>query len=198
MSDYFKMRPESCATFIHMKHALTLMALWSLPMLACAQSGPPDSVPRQIEAMKACSFLVGDWRGEGWMAFGPGDRRTFHQTEHVTAKLNGLLLQIDGLGKNDAGETIHAALAILSYDADASRYRFKSYEHMGRSADAAAECHDGTVTWILPAGPRTIRYTIALNSKGQWHEIGEMTADGTTYQKFFEMTLDRVAATPSS
>lgn len=176
-----------------MKHTLALLALMSVPAFAPAQSGPPpDTVPGQIRAMQACSFLVGQWRGEGWMMFGPGDRRAFHQTEDVTSKLNGLLLQIEGLGKNDAGETVHAALAVLSFDPGERRYRFKSYEHMGRSVDAAAECRDGTITWILPAGPRSIRYTIVLNQKGQWYEIGEATTDGKTYQKFFEMTLDRV------
>lgn len=199
MSDSFKMFGASSATFSRMKHSLALLALLSVPAFAAAQGGPPpDTVPSQIQAMKACAFLVGQWRGEGWMAFGPGDRRTFQQTEDVTSKLNGLLLQIEGLGKNDAGGTVHAALAILSFDPDGKRYHFKSYEHMGRSVDAAAECRNGTVTWILPAGPRTMRYTIALNQKGQWYEIGEATMDGKTYQKFFEMTLDRVAAKPSS
>jgi hypothetical protein len=182
-----------------MKYTLPLVALLSAPAFAAAQSAPPPStVPMQIEAMKACSFLVGQWEGQGWMAFGPGDRRTFHQTEHVTSKLDGLLLQVEGLGKDDAGRTVHAALAILSYDPNEKRHRFKSYEHMGRSVDAAAECRDGKIAWILPAGPRTIRYTITLDEKGQWYEIGEATTDGKTYQKFFEMTLDRVATKPSS
>lgn len=199
MSDSFKMSRGSSATFSRMKHSVALIALWSVPALAAAQSGPPpDTVAAQIEAMKACSFLVGQWQGEGWMAFGPGDRRTFHQAEDVTSKLNGLLLQIEGLGKNDAGGIVHDALAILSYDPDGKRYHFKSYEHMGRSVDAAAECRNGTITWILPTGPRTMRYTIALNQKGQWYEIGEATTDGKTYQKFFEMTLDRITSKPSS
>jgi hypothetical protein len=193
VSDSFKTDGGFSAIFLRMKHTLALMALMSVPVFAAAQSGPPPStVPAQIEAMKACSFLAGQWQGEGWMAFGPGERRSFHQTEDVTFKLNGLLLQIEGLGKNDAGATAHAALAILSYDPDEKRYRFKSYEHMGHTVDAAAECRDGTMTWILPAGPRTIRYTINLNQKGQWYEIGEATTDGKSYQKFFEMTLDRI------
>jgi hypothetical protein len=36
-----------------------------------------------------------------------------------------------------------------------------------------------------------IRYTIRLDDKGRWFEIGERSTDGATWTKFFEMTLAR-------
>jgi hypothetical protein len=36
-----------------------------------------------------------------------------------------------------------------------------------------------------------MRYTIKHNEKDEWFEVGEMTQDGQTWRKFFEMTLER-------
>lgn len=63
---------------------------------------------------------------------------------------------------------------------------------MGHYVDSVAECRDGVMTWSLPARPSAvIRYTISLNPKGQWHEIGTMTGQGQAGQQMFEMTLDK-------
>jgi hypothetical protein len=49
-----------------------------------------------------------------------------------------------------------------------------------------------TLEWGLQISERgRIRYTIELNEKGQWFEVGEMTQDGQKWNKFFEMTLQR-------
>jgi hypothetical protein len=37
-----------------------------------------------------------------------------------------------------------------------------------------------------------MRFTVRLNEKGQWFEVGEFSRDGKAWQKFFEMTLERV------
>jgi hypothetical protein len=36
------------------------------------------------------------------------------------------------------------------------------------------------------------RFTIRLTEKDQWQEIDEFSQDGKTWDKFFEMTLQRV------
>ena len=53
--------------------------------------------------MKKLDFLVGEWKGEGWMEFVPGQRRTFRGTEVVQSKLGGLLVTIEGLFRGQAG-----------------------------------------------------------------------------------------------
>lgn len=40
-------------------------------------------------------------------------------------------------------------------------------------------------------GPATVRFTVCLNEKGQWHETGEVVMPGQPPRQFFEMTLDR-------
>jgi len=158
--------------------------------IAFAQQ-PPSMVPEQTEAMKQCAFLEGEWKGAGWMMMGPNDRRTFTQTENVVSKLNGLVLQIDGLGKNPDGKVVHEALATIAFDERTKSYHFRSYEALGHYLDTDTSCSNNTLVWTLPAGPRKMRYTIKLNDKKQWFEIGEFSTDGTNWQKFFEMTLDK-------
>ena len=45
------------------------------------QQQTPPAVQAQLEAMKKLSWMLGEWRGEGWIEFGPGNRRTFKQSE---------------------------------------------------------------------------------------------------------------------
>ena len=37
-----------------------------------------------------------------------------------------------------------------------------------------------------------MRFTLHLNDKNQWVEIGEFSRDGNQWMKFMEMTLDKV------
>jgi hypothetical protein len=37
-----------------------------------------------------------------------------------------------------------------------------------------------------------VRFTIKLDEKGRWFEVGEVSQDGKERRKFFEMTLERV------
>ncbi|MGO9012467.1 MAG: hypothetical protein ACLQPN_20420 [Bryobacteraceae bacterium] len=156
----------------------------------------PSTAPEQIGAMKSCSFLAGQWAGEGWMSFGPGKPSTFHETESVAPKLDGLVLEIQGLGTGDAGKVVHSALAILSFDGQTKQYHFRAYDGTGHFVDADASCKDGAIIWTLPMGPRQMRYTIRLNQKGQWFEVGEMSGDSQKWQKFFEMTLSKSEGRP--
>src|SRR5689334_7775562 len=81
--------------------------------------------------MAKLAFLVGEWDGEGWVALGPGPRKTFAIHESVQRKLDGLVLLLEGLGRSpgaDGTERItHHALATLAYDARAHGYRLSAY-----------------------------------------------------------------------
>jgi hypothetical protein len=158
----------------------------------------PKVVAVQREAMKKLDFFVGQWRGESWIEFTPGQRRQSQGTETVQSKLGGLLLTMDGIHERKAGQrgdgtVSHNAFAVISYDEKAQRYRFHAHTAMGSYAEADASVVDGSLVWSMHV-PRLgqVRYTIKLNDKGQWFEIGETSPDGKTWQKFFEMTLDRV------
>jgi len=161
--------------------------------------GQEGRVPaEQQEAMKKLQFLVGRWQGESWMEFAPGQRRTSRGTETVQSHLGGLLLTIEGIHRRPSengreGAVVHNAFAVVTYDDKAKRYRFQAYTGAGQHTDAEAKVGDGRLEWGLRIpGFGDVRYTITLNDKGQWSEIGEVSKDGKEWRQFFAMTLDRV------
>src|SRR5262245_62100286 len=92
---------------------LALVAAFIVSALACAFAAEQvTSQDIQRREMKKLDWFIGHWKGTGWIQMGPQGRREFTQTETVEAKLDGLVLVIEGLGKAKAdGSTVHTALA---------------------------------------------------------------------------------------
>ena len=170
-----------------------LVTLIPLICFAPAVLGAQGPTGQQTE-MKKLDWLVGDWKGTGWIEMGPGGRKEFSQTEKIQRKLDGLVLVIEGEGKaKEGGATVHSALAFVSYDERAKTFRWRAFTAEGRQTDTEAKVDTHRLEWgvPLPQG-RRMRYIIERTEKGDWFEIGEMTQDGQKWRKFFEMTLHRV------
>lgn len=165
--------------------ALAFLLLGALPTSA---ADSPDKAAHQT-AMQKLSFLTGEWEGGGTMAMGPGPRLAFTQSERIQFKHDGTLLVIEGQGKApQTGAVVHDALAVVTFDPAAGKYKFRSFAAVGRFADTEATVEGNRMVWWLNAGPQKIRYTIDVDN-GVWREIGERSPDGTTWVGFFEMTL---------
>jgi hypothetical protein len=154
----------------------------------------PPTPTAQIEAMKELDFLVGRWQGGGWMEFVPGQRHEFQGTETVQKKLGGVGLLIEGLhttvpAADRPAVPVHEALAVVTFDEQARSYRFDSHVANGRHALAEMTVQDGVAIWTMKNPMGQMRYTIRLDDQGRWFEIGEMSRDGQSWRKFFEMTL---------
>ncbi|HEX8266314.1 MAG TPA: hypothetical protein VF596_12990 [Pyrinomonadaceae bacterium] len=177
-------------------HVLFLLMLLLTSSIYCQATASATSAAPE---MKKMDFLVGQWQGEGWMMFGPSDRRTFRQTETVQSKVAGTVLVIEGLGKGkiaNKGEevTIHSAFAVISFDKDANVYRWRAFKADGTSFDVVPQVMENSIVWgFKDVRAGDIRFTIKLNEKGQWVEIGEISRDSKTWNKFFEMILNRVS-----
>jgi hypothetical protein len=151
------------------------------------------------DEMQKLAFLQGEWKGEAWIQMGPGKPEYVIQTERVTPKAGGKALLIEGLGKRKlpdgtAGEIVHDALAVISWNEEKKTYRFDAYVANKPRVDATLDVTaPNTAVWgfSTPQGGK-IRYTINLTEKGEWREIGEFTRDGATWMKFFEMTLQKM------
>ena len=70
------------------------------------------------------SFIKGKWAGSGWMMTQNGKKEAFIQTEDISYQLDGTLLLILGHGKA-GGETIHNALALVSYNKEKQQQRHR-------------------------------------------------------------------------
>lgn len=180
-----------------MKKSLALLViLFGASGVAVAQAQPANGVA--LTEMKKLEFLVGEWKGTGWMQMGPGQKAESVVNENVQAKLGGRVLIIEGLGRarsegSSEGRVVHNAFAFLYYDQEAGRFRMRAFLANGQAVDADTSFKDGVFEWGFQVPQGKIQYRTRLNPKQQWFEEGSISLDGgKTYQKFFEMTLDRV------
>lgn len=175
-----------------MRKIILALAMF-IKIIAFAQN-PFQPKAETIDALKKISFLTGNWKGTGWMQMGP-EKHTFTQTEAIVSKVNGTVVQIDGLGKDlkNPEIIIHQAFAIVSYDIQNAKYLFKAFKGDGGQIDADAKLIDEhTFQWGF-SSPMTgqVKYTISVVN-GKWTEIGEMSRDGgKTWLKYFEMQLEK-------
>jgi len=165
-------------------------------MTALAQPAPSPELGQQKEAMEAVQFLVGEWKGSGWIDMGQG-RSEFVASEVVESRLNRLALLVEGrhiVEPNGSPNPIvvHHALAMLTYDPAAGMYRFNSQVARGGTGMYEGSVEDGAFIWRMEAGGGQVRYRIRLDEEGRWDEVGEYSADGANWSPFFGMTLEKI------
>jgi hypothetical protein len=168
--------------------------------LSCVVAAPlAAQLPPVPAAMERLDFLLGEWEGSGWMEYAPGQRGEFRGTERVERRMGGRLVVVEGsftawLGPDLGDRPVHQAIGILSWDAAAERYAFRTYTAHERGGDASCvEISDGRMVWGYDdPGFGQVRFTVAITPDGRWHEVGHVSPDGgATWRQFFEMTLVR-------
>lgn len=136
--------------------------------------------------------MLGNWKGEGWIQMG-SQRHEFIQVESVVAHANGMVLTIDGRGRdaNDPEQIIHQAFAVISYDQTTGKYLMRAVRADGNHIDADFVVNaDGSITWGFEHPMGQIISHIRLESD-KWVETGEMSHDGKNWMPFFRMDLAR-------
>lgn len=156
----------------------------------------PDYSAQCKQQLQKLTALAGKWKGSGTVTMGPGNTETFAQTEDVQFRLDGTVLQIEGIGRRQpANEVVFNALAIINFDVQKGNYAMRSYLRDGRWTDAWFKIIENELFqwgYAIPGNSGQIRYTITLNAAAQtWQEVGEYSADGTNWHKVFEMNLTK-------
>jgi hypothetical protein len=163
------------------------------PAVAADEPGAPNR-----EAMKNVAFLAGKWAGEATVQTGKGEPKSIHQTEDIRFRLNGVVLLIEGTGTgklpdSDKEGVVFNALATLSYDTEAKKFRMRAYTMDGHMVDPDVTVSDSGIVWQFTP-PRTkiqVRFTIVITGD-TWVETGETSIDGKTWNKYLDMKLKRV------
>lgn len=174
---------------MHTKLIIAVALCMGTPAALAAQAEP---APVQMQQLQ---FLIGHWEGDGWRIAPDGARETFHETERVEARADGAALSIEGTGTTRAdpaaAETVvHRAFGVVSFDRALQAFRWYAITSSGDHVDTRAQVGDHVLIWELAiAGAPTTRYTIRLDDRGRWFEIGEVSSDGASWQQVFEMTL---------
>jgi len=160
---------------------------------AATSRGQQPNIAVQREAMKKLDFLVGKWSGDALVRRDGGEPIKLNQAEEVQFKMDGLVMAIEGAGRNSNGETVFQALATISYDDAASTYRFRAYND-GRHLDTELSVVPNGFAWSFPAGPAKVINTMRLNDNGEWAETTQRILGASEPRPLVEMLLRRQTA----
>lgn len=163
------------------------MLLIAAPVVAQQPDGST-----QRAAIARLSFMLGRWRGDAWMERA-GQRMQTAMTETVEPRLDGTLLLVEGRGSvvTATGErVVHHALGVIHVDAATGGYALRSWIGSGQTGEFAMVVGDSSVSWSRDVPGGRIRNTARFTG-GEWHEIGEFSADGSSWRQIMELRLRR-------
>ena len=170
--------------------ALALLLIGSAPLHAQAGARPDAGADAQRTAMQKLAFLQGTWTGPLTLRRGPGEPMRLTQTEHVSSKLDGLLLLIEGSSRDAAGKVLFQALATVSFDPASGTYRFRAYND-GRYLDTELTVPTNGFSWSYAAGPAQITNSMHLSDAGEWSETTDAAINGAPPRRSMDMTLKK-------
>lgn len=169
-------------------------ALSTVVSLVCmAQSAHTPNVQTQRTAMSKLQFLVGTWSGHATIWRGSDSRVELIQTEQATYKLDGLILAVEGVGKNEATDKITLqAFGLISYDDESGAYRIRAFND-GRwlESEVLLDPSGKGLHWGFTLGQIKTNSTLRIDEDGNWTELHEVTVGSEPRRKFMEVTVKR-------
>jgi len=147
----------------------------------------------QRAAMKKLGFLAGKWSGEARLSRGPGEPVVLAQTEEARFKLDGLILEIEGIGRTKTdNKPVLQALGIVSFDDEAGTYHMRAFND-GRFLETNVKLQeDGkSLAWGFALGSIRTSSLLRINEKGEWTELHEIAIDSQPTRKLMELTVKR-------
>lgn len=176
------------------KLSAVILLVLATTFVAAAQQ-PDHAADRQRTEVKKLEKLVGYWEGDGWIQQGP-NKYEFRGTEIVQGKVDGVALLVEGNYRakttdGTQGKIIHETLAVLSYNTKTSIFDFRTFLANGsQGIHEMKPSGENAYVWGFTTPSGEMRYTITI-ANNVWGEIGEMSKDGKTWTKFFEMNLQK-------
>ena len=169
------------------------LAMLLVSMVIAVQAQDQSNAGRT--RMKALSYFVGTWKGEGIVQRREGGPLKVLQEEKIEWKVDTLVLVIEGIGKDPATlKKLFHAFACVSFNTQSQEFNMKSFIMDGRQTDAYFKVvADNQFEWgfDLPNKAK-IKYTINLSRQNKtWKEKGEYSPDGTTWYPTIELNLTK-------
>jgi hypothetical protein len=153
--------------------------------------------PHVIGPMSAFNFLIGKWQGKVRYEPDANQRQEAFWTAHVHYNVGGHILLIDESGSEieNRSTTTVEILVVVYWDLAAQEYPARLYwfsKDGAGSVEGKSYVQDNLFVLQTNQLGAVKRYTIRLNEKGQWHEVGEISdGGGESWKQTFEMTLNR-------
>jgi len=158
-----------------------------------AQLSRTPDLDAQRAAMRKLTFLVGKWAGDARVQRGPGEALVLAQTEEAQFKLDGLILEIEGIGRTRPdNKPVLQALGIISFDDETGTYHMRAFND-GRFLETDVKLlEDGkSLTWGFALGNIRTSSVLRINEKGEWTELAEIIIDSQPARKLLELRVKR-------
>jgi len=144
------------------------------------------------------SFMVGKWKGNGWMMTQSGKQFT-NITENVVCKLDCAVLSVEGLGTKQDSLTnqqiiVHDAFGVISKDLKNNKWVMRAYKK-GDVIDAEIVfVSEKVIRWKLPIpnNSGTMQFTTDFTDAGKWKGTGEYSRDGQNWMIMMQTELTKV------
>jgi hypothetical protein len=116
------------------------------------------------------------------------------QTEEAQYKLGGLILLIEGIGREPNGKAVMQALGVVAYDDEAREYRMRAYND-GRYLETTLKLADNGlgITWGFRSGEIRTSSVLQINEKGEWTELAHIMIGSEPPRKLLELRVSRQA-----
>jgi hypothetical protein len=153
----------------------------------------PDT-ESQRAAMRKLGFLVGKWTGEARI-LRSGESLELLQTEEADYKLHGLVLMIEGIGRNKAdAKPALEALGTISYDDETRTYHMRAYND-GRYLETEVKLAENGrgMMWGFALGEIKTSSILRIDDTGDWTEHHEITIGSQPPRKFMQVRVSRRA-----
>lgn len=152
----------------------------------------PD-VNAQRGAMKRLDFLIGDWTGTARLLRAPGVVVELDQTERAEYRLDGLVLLIEGVGRDRAtAASVLQALGVVTYDDERGTYRMRAFND-GRflETDVTLVETGRGLSWGFALGDVRTRSVLEITGDGAWTERAELTIGSAPPKTLLELSVRR-------
>lgn len=158
---------------------MRLIAMAMTAVMCAFAQGRPDAAAQKA-AMEKFRFLAGTWAGEAVVTAGDGATVTISQTEEVQYRLDGLVLVIEGTGRDASGKVVFNAFAVVSFEPSTATYRIRAW-NAGSFVETEikpAAAGQG-FEWGFERGPLKMMDRMTVDADGRWAETSEaVLADG--------------------
>lgn len=166
-----------------------LWVVFLIPSMSQAPRTPNLEIQRA--AMKKLDFLIGSWAGTARVLRASGEFAELIQTEEASYKLDGLILMVEGIGKNKSnGELSLQALGLISYDDEAGVYRMRAFND-GRwlESDVKLAENGKGLSWGFVFGEIKSNSSLRITENGEWTEAAEVKIGSQPARKFMELAV---------
>lgn len=144
------------------------------------------------------SFMIGKWKGSGWMMTREGKQFT-NITENVVCKLDCGVLSVEGLGTKLDSLTkkqviVHDAFGVISKDPKTNKWMMRAYKKEEVIDAEIIFVSEKVIRWELPIPNNggTMRFTTDFTTTDKWKGTGEYSRDGKSWMIIMQTELTKV------